>query len=76
MTDEQLASLRNIADSLSNVASAVRESFKHAAHSNNPEPLQPLDVCLPTELRNLRREGQDAIADALVALRSEFGSDA
>lgn len=72
MTEEQMERLRNIGASLKHVGSAMAESFNHAG-SGSATPLQPLDVCLAVEIQNLRREGQGAIADALLALRSELG---
>lgn len=72
MTNESWASLSNIALSLKNVGGGIAESFNHAG-MGSASPLQPFDLSLAAEIPNLRREGQAALADALLALRSNLG---
>jgi hypothetical protein len=62
------ASLTNIAESLNNVAAAIKERLRHEMQSS-PPPYQCLQEAVDMEALRLRGEGQVALADALHSLR-------
>ena len=61
------ASLANIGASLNNVAAAIAERLRHEGQS---VPFKDYDEQLSLEALRLRGEGQTALADALLALRT------
>ncbi|WP_324742081.1 hypothetical protein U8326_02235 [Tsuneonella sp. CC-YZS046] len=74
MTEDKLALMRRIGASLKTIGAACAESFNHAC-AGSTTPLQPLDERLGQEVRNLRRDGQGQLADALLAFRDEMGAN-
>jgi len=63
------ASLENVAASLDSAAAAIRERLRHEGQAS-PPPYACLQEAIDMEALRLRGEGQNALADALAALRN------
>ena len=69
------ASLAIVAESLINVGGAIAERLRQES-AGARSPFTAVTEHFDLEVLRLRREGQDALADALGAFRNHAGEDA